>query len=164
MDGSAAEEVEVKEVDQVEVTEAEETGGASYLATTVASKDISPAISELKEVVSMVRDTMTWILTTQQRTSPALTTKPYVPSRENAPRERTLPDGTNVKLCSKCGSWGNHFRSGHPAPEDQPPDDEGDVDTANVGMQDEGVESNGGSLIEEDKSGAFSCLRRAGLI
>ena len=66
VDGSATEEVKVKEVEEVELTEAEETGGASYLATTVVRKDISPTIAGLKEVVPMVRETMTWIPTTIQ--------------------------------------------------------------------------------------------------
>jgi len=66
MDSLTAKEIEVKEVEEVEVTEAEETGGASYLATTVARKNISPAIAGLKEVVTMVKEAMTWITTTQQ--------------------------------------------------------------------------------------------------
>jgi len=85
-------------------------------------------------------------------------------SRRNAPREGSISDGTNVKWCSKCGSWGNHFRSGHPVPEDQPPGDEGGVDAANVGMRDKGVEPYGGPPIEGNESGAFARLRRVGLI
>jgi len=59
VDNSATEEIE-----EVEVTEAEETGETSYLATTVARKSILLAIAGLKEVVPMVRETVTWIPTT----------------------------------------------------------------------------------------------------
>ena len=34
------------------------------------------------------------------------------PPRRNEPRERTLPDGTQVKWCPECGKWGDHFRGG----------------------------------------------------
>ena len=37
------------------------------------------------------------------------------PPWSNDPRERILPDGTAVKWCSLCGSWGDHFRAQHPA-------------------------------------------------
>ena len=60
------------------MTEAKETGEASYLATTVARKDILLAIAGPKEMVPMVKETVTWISTTQQRTSLALMIKPYV--------------------------------------------------------------------------------------
>ena len=29
------------------------------------------------------------------------------------PRKRTLADGTDVKWCGLCGSWGDHYRVGH---------------------------------------------------
>jgi len=60
--------------------------------------------------------------------------------RGNAPHERTLSDGANVKWCSECGSWGNHLRLGHPASEDQPSGDEGGVDSVNVRMRDKVVQ------------------------
>ena len=38
------------------------------------------------------------------------------PPQGNAPRERTLLDGTVVKWCGECGLWGDHLRAGHPDP------------------------------------------------
>jgi len=98
VDSSVVAVVEVKDVEQVEVMEAEETGVASYLVTTVTRKDISPAIAGLKEVVLTARETTTWITTTHQRTSPKLMTKPYVaPLAEMLLEKKTLLDGTNAK-------------------------------------------------------------------
>jgi len=55
VDDSVVNEVSVTEAEEIEVTEAVEIGGASYLATTVVRKDISLAIAGPKEVVLMVR-------------------------------------------------------------------------------------------------------------
>ena len=35
------------------------------------------------------------------------------PPRMNKPHARTLVDGTEVKWCSACGKWVDHFRGGH---------------------------------------------------
>ena len=39
------------------------------------------------------------------------------PPRPGAPRERTLPNGTEVKWCALCGQWINRYRVGYPAGE-----------------------------------------------
>jgi len=163
-----AEEVEVTEVEEVEMKEVEETGGASYKLSchncgkkgNIARSCWAKGGGAHGEGDGDV-DTNNGLADFPGVDDQALRRPP----RGNAPRERILPDRTNVKWCSKCGSWGNHSRLGHPAPEDQPPGDEGGVDAANVDMRDKGVEpDDGGPLIEEDKSGVFACLCRAVLI
>ena len=97
------------------------------------------------------------------------------PPRRNEPRERTLPDGSVVKWCSECGSWGDHYRAGHPAtetpPADDVPDDDALVAAGMMGEEglslceecdDDGDVSDG---VDGDVSdGAFARLRSAGLL
>jgi hypothetical protein len=81
------------------------------------------------------------------------------PPRRNKPRERTLPDGTQVKWCPKCGKWGDHFRAGHTAAND---DEDNGGDAANVATGDD----DDNLVVQEDDNvsdGAFARLRMAGL-
>jgi len=78
------------------------------------------------------------------------------PPRPGAPRERTLPNGTDVKWCGLCGKWTNHYRARHPV-EGEEKVSEGD-DEANVAIE------LADDVVEEDDpppTGTFARLRDA---
>jgi len=87
--------------------------------------------------------------------------------RRNEPRERTLPGGTRVKWCLKCGAWGDYFRLCHPTEKPSAdaatPEDAGHVATDTI--HERGVELSGEVDVDADevKNEAFTRLRRAGL-
>ena len=94
------------------------------------------------------------------------------------PRICTLLDGTSVKWCSPCGSWGNYFRAGHTAEDDAPIVETTDNVPAEGNVVEPSVPSDNdigaavgtfaGSPAENvaiaDQCGAMARLRQAGLI
>ena len=66
------------------------------------------------------------------------------PPRGKEPRIRTLPYGTSVKWCSICGSWGNHFRSGHTESDDTPIDEAADNAPAEGNIAEENISNDNG--------------------
>ena len=57
------------------------------------------------------------------------------PPRAGEPRERTLPDGTEVKWYGLCGSWGDHYRAGHPADAVAGDDEDVNADEVNIAVE-----------------------------
>ena len=80
------------------------------------------------------------------------------PSRPGEPRERILPNGSEVKWCGLCGKWGDHYRAGHPiAIESEEAEGAGE---GNVAF--DNLDVNGDD--PPPSTGAFARLYAAGLI
>ena len=86
---------------------------------------------------------------------------PTAPPGQGDPRERTLSDGTEVKWCSLCAEWGNHYRAGHPA-------DNVAIDVEDNAPISSGSISSGSTLVTNEdaemESEAVARLKRAGLM